>query len=170
MVVDNFPLFIHGVSMVIFLILGALQFSVTGPFTQRLLHRILGRIAVLGAVIGGLSGVWMTLAHVEISSPLLLIGRLLFGTAMATFAIFAIWEAMHRNLISHRNWIIRSYAIAFNAASLPLLTLSISPVILIVGEAVPIIEDAIHLLGWTINLIIAEKFFVRRVFNKRALV
>lgn len=111
----------------------------------------------------------MTLAHVEISSPLLLIGRLLFGTAMATFAIFAIWEAMHRNLISHRNWIIRSYAIAFNAASLPLLTLSISPVILIVGEAVPIIEDAIHLLGWIINLIIAEKFFVRRVFNKRAL-
>ena len=89
---------------------------------------------------------------------------------MATFAIFAIWEAMHRNLISHRNWIIRSYAIAFNAASLPLLTLSISPVILIVGEAVPIIEDAIHLLGWIINLIIAEKFFVRRVFNKRALV
>ena len=100
----------------------------------------------------------MTLAHVEISLPLLLIGELLYGTAMATFAIFAIWEAMHRNLISHRNWIIRSYAIAFNAASLPLLTLSISPVILIVGEAVPIIEDAIHLLGWIINLIIAEKF------------
>ena len=170
MVVDNFPLFIHGVSMVIFLVLGALQFSVTGPFAQRQLHRILGRIAVLGAVIGGLSGVWMTLAHVEISSPLLLIGRLFFGTAMAAFAIFAIWEAMHRNLISHRNWIIRSYAIAFNAASLPLLTLSISPVILIIQDPAPIIEDAIHLLGWIINLIVAEKFFVRRVINKGALV
>ena len=83
----------------------------------------------------------MTLAHVEISSPLLLIGRLLFGTAMATFAIFAIWEAMHRNLISHRNWIIRSYTIAFNAASMPLLYL---PFILFIGQPVPIIDDALR--------------------------
>ena len=78
-VVDNFPLFIHGVSMVIFLVLGALQFLVTGPFAQRQLHRILGCIAVLGAVIGGLSGMWMTLAHVGLARRYCLLGGFSLG-------------------------------------------------------------------------------------------
>ena len=121
------------------------------------LHRALGRLAAAGAVLGGLSGVWMTIAHSEISTPLLFAGRLIFGSAMAAFAVFAIRDAMHRNFLSHRNWIIRSYAIAFNAASMPLLCL---PIILIIGQPVPIIDDAFRVTGWIINLVIAERFFI----------
>ena len=158
-VVDGLPLFIHGVTMLMFLVFGAFQFL--PPIRQKgpKLHRALGRLAGTGAVLGGLSGVWMTIAHSEISTPLLVAGRLIFGSAMAAFAVFAIREAMHRNFLSHRNWIIRSYAIAFNAASMPLLCL---PIILIIGQPVPIIDDAFQVTGWIINLVIAERFFITR--------
>ena len=157
--VDRLPLFIHGVTMLMFLVLGAMQFL--PPIRQKgpRLHRVLGRLAGAGAVLGGLSGVWMTLAHSEISTPLLFTGRLIFGTAMAAFAIFAIRDAMHRNFVSHRNWIIRSYAIAFNAASMPLLYM---PIIMIIGQPVPIIDDALQVAGWIINLVVAERIFINR--------
>ena len=48
LVVDNFPLFIHGASMVIFLVLGALQFSVTGPFAQGSYTAFWGVLQCLG--------------------------------------------------------------------------------------------------------------------------
>ena len=67
-VVDNLPLFILGIGMIIFLVLGALQLSVTSAFRRIRLHRVLGRFAGLGAVIGGLSGVWMTLFRLLVGS------------------------------------------------------------------------------------------------------
>ena len=158
-VVDRLPLFIHGITMLMFLVFGAFQFLPPIRHKGPKLHRLLGRLAGTGAVLGGLSGVWMTIAHSEISTPLLFAGRLIFGTAMAAFALFAIREAMHRNFVSHRNWIIRSYAIAFNAASMPLFYL---PFILIIGEPIPIIDDAFQVAGWIINLVIAERFFTTR--------
>ena len=151
--VDRFPLFIQGVTMLMFLVLGAMQFL--PPISQKgpKLHRALWRLAGAGAVLGGLSGIWMSLAHNEISTTMLFIGRLIFGTAMAVFTIFAIGEAMLRNFVSHRNWIIRSYAIAFNAASMPHLYL---PIILLIGQPVPIIDDVLQVAGWIINLVVAE--------------
>lgn len=47
-VVDNFPLFIHGASMVIFLVLGALQFSVTGPLRKGSYTAFWGVLQCLG--------------------------------------------------------------------------------------------------------------------------
>ena len=78
---------------------------------------------------------------------------------MAAFAIFAIRDAMRRNFVSHRNWIIRSYAIAFNAASMQLLYM---PIIMIIGQPVPIIDDALQVAGWIINLVVAERIIINR--------
>lgn len=161
--VDRLPLFIHGIAMLAFLVGGAVQFSARIRTQRPQLHRRLGRVAGMGAILGGLSGIWMTLLHLEISTPLLLAGRLLFGSAMAGFAVLAIHAAMQRRVQDHRAWIIRSYAIAFNAASFPVFYL---PVVLIVGEPSPLLDDTFQVAGWMLNLSIAEKFFINRPTRK----
>lgn len=157
--VDRLPLFLHCLAMITFLVLGAFQLSNKFRVNSPKRHRILGRIAGFGAIIGGLTGVWMTLLHLEISTPLLLAGRLLFGSAMALFIVFAIRAAIRRDFRTHRAWVIRSYAIALNAGTLGLIYL---PVVIIFGEATPLVEDAIQVAGWMINLAVAERFFINR--------
>ena len=164
--VDRLPLFIHSIAMLTFLVLGIAQVTPGIRARHPGLHRTLGRIAGAGAILGGLTGVWMTLLHLEISTPLLLAGRLLFGSAMALFTIFAIRAAMKRNFTEHRAWIIRAYAIAFNAASFPLVYL---PVVLVLGELTPVIDDAFQVAGWMVNLALAEKFIINRPARKGAL-
>lgn len=162
-IVDRLPLFIHGIAMLTFLLGGAVQFSSRIRASRPSLHRVLGRIAGMGAIIGGLSSIWMTLLHLEISTPLLLAGRLLFGGAMTVFMILAIRAAMQRRFADHRAWVIRSYAIAFNATLMPLFYL---PLILIYGEPSPLIDDAIQVAGWSLTLAIAEKTFISRPIRK----
>ena len=65
---DRLPLFIHGVTMLMFLVFGPMQFLPAIRQKGPKLHRALGCLAGAGAVLGGLSGVWMTLAHNEIST------------------------------------------------------------------------------------------------------
>jgi len=161
--VDRLPLFLHGIGMVLFLVLGALQFSTKRRIKRPDLHRTQGRVAGFGAILGGLTGVWMTLLHPQISTPLLLAGRLLFGSAMVIFTVLAIHAAMQRRLANHRAWIIRAYAIAFNAGSFPLLYL---PVVALLGEPSPVLDDALQVAGWMINLAIAEKFFIKTPIRK----
>lgn len=162
-IVDRLPLFIHSIAMLAFLIGGAFQFSTRIRSKRPQLHRRLGRVAGLGAIFGGLSGVWMTLLHVEISTPLLLAGRLLFGTAMALFMVLAIRAAMQRRFAQHRAWVIRAYAIAFTAATFPLFYLT---AILFLGETTPLLDDTLQVAGWMINLFIAEKVFIPRPTRK----
>lgn len=165
-IVDRLPLFIHALAMATFLGLGVFQLSTTLRTKRPALHRALGRIAGSGAILGGVTGIWMTLLHLEISTPLLITGRLFFGSAMAIFTILAIQCAIRRDIANHRTWIIRAYAIGINAATLPFIYL---PIFLIVGEPTPIVDDAIQVTGWMINLAVAEKFIVgRKNFPKGA--
>ncbi|MDG1430272.1 MAG: DUF2306 domain-containing protein [Paracoccaceae bacterium] len=156
-IVDRLPLFLHGLGMVLFLVLGAFQFSTKQRIRNQARHRTLGRIAGFGAILGGVTGIWMTLLHVEISTPLLLIGRLFFGSAMAVFTVFAIRAAIQGRVSEHRAWIIRAYAIAINAGTFPLFYL---PFILILGEPTPLVDEAFQVAGWMINLTIAEKYLI----------
>lgn len=157
--VDRLPLFLHGIGMALFLILGAIQFAPKLRARRPNLHRTFGRIAGFGAVLGGLTGVWMTLMHLEISTPLLVAGRLLFGSAMMLFTVLAIRAAMHKSLIAHQNWIIRAYAIALAAGTLPFI---FAPMYVIIGDISQFQNDVIQIAGWMLNLAIAERFFVRR--------
>ena len=157
--VDRLPLFIHGLAMLAFLVLGAVQFSPRLRMTRPNLHRTLGRIAGIGAIVGGISGIWMTLMHLEISTPLLSVARLFFGSSMAIFTVLAIRAAILKRISEHRAWIIRAYAIALNAGTFPLFYL---PVILIFGEPTPLLDEAFQVTGWMLNLTIAEKFVIGR--------
>lgn len=156
--VDRLPLFLHGIGMALFLVLGALQFSPKLRVKRPNLHRTLGRTAGVGALLGGVTGIWMTLAHLEISTPLLIAGRLLFGSAMIGFTVLAIRCAMNRDFITHREWIIRAYAIAMAAGTLPFVFF---PVFLIFGDPSPILDDVIQIAGWMINFAIAEVIIKR---------
>lgn len=158
-IVDRVPLFLHGLGMILFIMIGAVQFSTRQRMRNPARHRRMGRIAGFGAVLGGVTGIWMTLLHPDISTPLLMAGRLLFGSAMVVFTGLAIRAAMQKRRSDHRAWIIRAYAIAFNAGTFPLFYL---PAVLILGEPFPILDDALQVAGWMINLAIAEKFLINR--------
>jgi len=162
-IVDRLPLFLHGIGMALFLVLGAFQFSAKLRARRPALHRRMGRISGLGAILGGLTGIWMTLLHLDISTPLLIGGRLLFGSAMVIFTVLAIRAAMQRRLIDHQNWIIRAYAIALAAGTLPFI---FAPMYLILGDVSQLENDVIQVAGWMINLAIAEKFFVKSPISK----
>lgn len=164
-IVDRLPLFLHGIGMALFLVLGAFQFSAKLRLRRPSLHRTLGRIAGTGAILGGVTGVWMTLMHLEISTPLLIAGRLLFGSAMVVFTILAIRSALRKRMTEHRNWIIRAYAIAMAAGTLPFIFL---PLFLITGEPTQFMNDVIQVAGWMTNLAIAEKIFIARPIRKGA--
>jgi len=163
--VDRLPLFLHCLAMITFLVLGVFQLSPSFRSKNPQRHRRLGRIAGFAAIFGGVTGIWMTLLHLDIATPLLLAGRLLFGSAMAVFMILAIRAAIQRDFRTHRAWVIRTYAIALNAGTLPLIYL---PALLLLGEPSPVIDDAIQVAGWMINLAIAEKFFIANTNQKRA--
>jgi len=152
--------------MALFLVLGAFQFSAKLRARRPALHRRMGRISGLGAILGGLTGIWMTLLHLDISTPLLIGGRLLFGSAMVIFTVLAIRAAMQRRLIDHQNWIIRAYAIALAAGTLPFI---FAPMYLILGDVSQLENDVIQVAGWMINLAIAEKFFVKSPIRKGAI-
>ena len=161
--VDNLPLLIHAISAVTFLILGA--FQILPGFRSRNLarHRKLGRIAGVAGLIAALSGVWMTLAHQEISTLPLLYARLLFGTLWAVFILLAIRNVLKKRLPQHRAFMIRAYAIALTAGTLPFIYL---PIYLIWGELPPLLDDGVQVIGWIVNLAVAE-WIIRRPTRAR---
>lgn len=163
--VDHLPLALHGVGMILFLILGMVQMNTKFRMRRPDLHRKLGRIAGMGAILGGLTGIWMTLLHLEISTPLLVVGRLVIGTAMTAFVILAIRDAKARRIQSHRAWMLRAYSIAFAAATLPFVYF---PFFLIFGEPSPLLDDTIQITGWVLNLAIVE-IYLRRNTRKAPL-
>ena len=151
--VDHLPLALHGVGMSLFLVIGLFQMNTRLRMRRPELHRKLGRIAGMGAILGGITGIWMTLLHLEISTPLLVGARLIIGTAMTLFVILAIRDAKARRIQSHRAWMLRAYAFAFTSATLSIIFL---PAILIFGEPSPLLSDFVQIMGWVINLAIAE--------------
>ena len=141
------------------MILGA--FQVNAMLRQRSLarHRWLGRVYVTAVLIGAPSGLvlatvseggWVT--HVGFG----LLAVLWFGaTAMAYVQIRA------RNILVHRQWMIRSYALTLAAVTLRLYL----PASLISGLSFEAAYPAISWLCWVPNLIVAE-WIIRSIGRK----
>ena len=157
--VDNLPLLLHVIGGVGFLTLGALQ--ILPGFRSRNLarHRALGRITASLGVLAGISGVWMTLLHQEISGPVLFYGRLMSGTAWTVFILISIRFVIRRNITRHRNWMLRAYAIALPAGTLAFFML---PIVLIFGEeGNELLFEWVQVVAWPVHLAIAEAIIRR---------
>ena len=149
------PVVLHIVSASVFAILGAFQFA--SGFRRRRpgWHRAAGRLLVACGLLVGLSGLWMTLFYprADGTGELLYALRLLFGSAMVVSIVLGFAAIRGRDVIRHRAWMMRGYAIGLGAST-QVLTQLVGA--LIVGPPGELGNALLMGAGWVINLAVAE--------------
>ena len=149
------PVALHIVSAGLYAILGAFQF-VTGFRRRRPgWHRVAGRLLIAFGLLVGLSGLWMTLFYPwpDGDGELLYALRLLFGSAMVVAIVLGFTAIRRGDVIRHRAWMMRGYAIGLGAGT-QVLTLLAGEVI--VGPPSELSRALLMGAGWVINLAVAE--------------
>jgi len=149
------PVVLHIVGASLYAILGAFQF--VSRFWRRGTgwHRIVGRLLVPCGLLVGLSGVWMTLFYPrpDGASDLLFVLRLLFGSGMILSIALGYAAIRRRDIIQHRAWMTRAYAIGLGAGT-QVLTGMVGE--LIAGPPNELGNALLMGAGWAINLAVAE--------------
>ncbi len=156
------PLVLHILSIIIFGVLGAFQFS---PAIRRRWpdwHRIAGRVLAPAGLVAAFTGLWMTLQYPPgvNDGPLLFGTRLIFGSAMATSLLLGLEAIRRRDFSDHVAWMLRGYAIGMGAGTQVFTT---AAWLLLVGPIHESSRAAVMGAGWIINLAVAEWLIRRRV-------
>jgi len=155
------PVVVHILSAAVFALLGAFQF-VTGFRPRRHhWHRVAGRVVVAGGLLVGLSGLWMTLFYprAEGTGDLLFALRLFFGSAMVVSIALGFAAIRRGDVLGHRAWMMRAYAIGLGAGTQAFTQLAAS---LIVSPPSALSTALAMGAGWVINLAVAEWAIRRR--------
>jgi hypothetical protein len=154
------PIVIHILSVAVFAILGAIQFTSGSPDRNRGWHRAAGKIALAAGLAAANSGLVLTLTYppADYSGPLLFAMRLAVGASMNAFILMALRSIRRREFGQHGNWMIRAYALGMGAGTqffthIPWL---LFPAIR--GEGT---RALIMGLGWAFNIVAAE-WIIRR--------
>jgi uncharacterized membrane protein len=155
------PIMLHIVSAGVYAILGAFQFA--KGFRRRRLgwHRAAGRLLVACGLLVGLSGLWMTLFYprADGSGALLYALRLLFGSAMVVSIVLGFTTIRRGEVMRHRAWMTRGYAIGLGAGT-QVLTLATGE--LIAGPPSEFSRALLMGAAWVINLAVAEWAICKR--------
>ncbi|HSO69530.1 MAG TPA: DUF2306 domain-containing protein [Arachnia sp.] len=148
------PVIVHIVSVIPYSLLGAFQFSSRLRARRPAWHRATGRLLVPLAMAVAFSGLWMTVAYPSKpgSGALLYTFRLAVGTAMAASVVLGFAAIRRGDVMRHRAWMIRAYALALGAGT-QVLTGAVGPTM--VGTSV-LANDLTMGAAWAINLAVAE--------------
>ncbi|HDR4909048.1 TPA: DUF2306 domain-containing protein [Bacillus cereus] len=154
-------LFIHITTSIVALVIG--PFTLSTKFRERNInrHRIVGRIYMVGILLGGVSGLYLSFYATGG-----LVAKLGFGL-LSVFWLASAYQALNRvknkKIKDHRNWMIRNYSLTFGAVTLRIwLPLFI---VLFGIERFELSYAIIAWLAWVPNLIVAE-LFIRKRLNK----
>ncbi len=154
------PLAVHIVSASLYSVLGAFQFSAGFRRRKPGWHRAAGRLLVMLGLAVALSALWLTAftPRPDGSGELYHLFRLFFGSAMVLSIVLGFVAIRRRDVVRHRAWMIRAYAIAL-AAGAQVFTLGIGEAIVGKGD----VSSALFAgAGWVINLAVAEWVIRRR--------
>lgn len=154
-------LYLHIVSSVVALVIG--PFTLSKTFREKNIgrHRKLGKIYMLGVMIGGISGYYLAF-HATGG----LVGKLGFGTLSVlwlTTAYLALKNIRNIRVENHQRWMIRNYALTFAAVTLRLYIIML--LVFIGEEHFAMGYPIIAWLCWVPNLITAELFIRSRVYK-----
>ena len=153
-------IYAHVFASVFALALGPFQFSARLRAKHRALHRWAGRLYLgVGVLVGGLAGLFMAShAFGGLLSRLGFTGLALGWLYTGSRAYLAIRS---RDVVSHRRWMIRNFALTFAAVTLRLWL----PASMASGIAFELAYPVIAWLCWVPNLVVAELLF-NRPYNK----
>jgi uncharacterized membrane protein len=153
------PLIVHIVGAAAYLVIGSFQFVPRFRRRHPGWHRRAGRVlAVAGLMVAG-SALWMTLYYAEKpgTGSLLYVLRLVFGAAMIACLVLGVTSVRRGDIVAHRAWMIRAYAIGI-AAGTQAITGGIRTAFFGTGV---LAGDIAMGAAWFINLGIAE-WIIRR--------
>jgi len=151
------PVVMHIIGSVPFLLVGAIQFSATVRARRPSWHRMAGRMLIPCGLLSALSGMWMAEFYPPVfgNGRSLTVVRLVAGSAMVVCLCLGVAAIRRRDVVRHRRWMTRGYALAIGAGTQPL---TLVPTLF----APATWQEAAYLLGmsagWVINLAVAEWF------------
>jgi uncharacterized membrane protein len=162
------PVLVHIISVTLYSLLGALQFTRNLRRPRSNWHRFIGKwILVPCGIAAALSGLWMARFYPwpDGDGELLYVFRLIFGSAMLLSIIvgfvLAVWR---RDYKRHEDWMMRGYAIGLGAGTQVFTHL---PWMLVFGAPNELTRALLMAAGWVINIIVAESI-IRKRRNRRA--
>jgi hypothetical protein len=158
---DPVPVVLHILSVIVYSIVGAFQFSPGIRRSHPRWHRLSGRVLVPFGLVAALSGIWMAAAYAIVpADPLLLhIFRVLAGGGMAVSLVLGFAAIRERDVETHQAWMRRAYALGLGAGT-QAFTLMVP--IVIFGTIGDMTRTLMMGLAWIINLAVAEWLIYRR--------
>ena len=130
---------------------------------RRAVHRWLGRIYLVGCLVGGIAG--LTMAFGTTAGPMAAMG---FGSLAVVWLTTYVqgWRmARAKRFDVHRAWMLRSFALTFGAVMLRVYL----PLSQIMGIAFADAYTMIAWLAWVPNLMIVELYLRRGAFHRQQL-
>jgi uncharacterized membrane protein len=114
---DRHLLVPHAIAASLALLIGPVNFSTRIRWNHLQVHRMLGRIYVISVFVGGTTGV--ALAAGRPGLP----GTTMQAAAWIVCTTAALITARNRQIVQHRQWMVRSYAVTFTFVSSRVLNL-----------------------------------------------
>jgi uncharacterized membrane protein len=138
------------------LLLGPWQFFASIRLRRPTVHRWIGRTYVTLCLVGGLTGA--VLAWYTTAGEVARWGFGLLAVTWLTCTSLAYLAARRRDFVSHRRWMIRSFALTFAAVTLRLYI----PVSAVAGLSFAFAYPLIAWAAWVPNLAVAETWLRTR--------
>lgn len=155
--------FVHVFSSMLVLIAGFSQFSTVLQKKRALLHRRLGYLYVINILlVTGPAG--LVMSFYANGGPLSRIAFVTLSVLWMSFTAIALYKAIKKDFIAHRNFMIRSYALTLSALSLRAWKVLLAAT----TDMGPMDRyRLIAWLGWGLNLLIAEMIILQKIKNRK---
>jgi uncharacterized membrane protein len=147
----------HILPAMLFMVLGPLQFVRSLRSKHPRLHRWSGRIFLTASAVVGMTGLTMafgkTIGGLDEKAAITL-----FGTFFLLALAKALWHALRREFVQHREWMIRGYAIGLAVATIRPIMGTFFAAALLQGHAPEPKEffGTAFWIGFTVQMIAAE--------------
>ncbi|WP_353987493.1 DUF2306 domain-containing protein [Ruicaihuangia caeni] len=154
------PVIAHILGATVYSLLGAFQF-VPALRSKRSWHRVAGLALIPAGFVTALSGLWMAVFYSSSTGDggLLMVARLVFGSAMVASLVVGVCALMRRDFAAHGPWMTRAYAIGVAAGTQALI---LGAWIIFIGPLDGLTNALLHGAAWVINASAAEFLVVRR--------
>lgn len=148
-------LVVHVAGAVVALALGSIQVIPALRRGRRRPHRWIGRVYVMGCLMGGVAG--LVLAIGSTAGPVASAGFGGLAVAWITVNVLGWRAAVQGRFVDHRRWMVRSWALTLAAVTLRLYL----PLVVLLGLPFVPWYRAISFLAWVPNLVVAELWLRR---------
>ena len=147
---------LHIVGGGIALLIGTFQMNTWLRKKRLSFHRNLGKVYLIAVLLAGLGGIW--LARHAMGGVFTKLGFGMLGILWLYTGINAYVSIRGGDIVSHRRWMIRNYALTLAAVTLRIYL----PLSAVAGISFGSAYAAIAWMCWIPNLIVAEWYFIQR--------